>query len=833
MGKTLSEYNFHEIEKKWQRRWHESGVHEAGEDPGKKKYYCLEMLPYPSGAIHMGHVRNYSIGDLIARYMRRKGFNVLHPIGWDSLGMPAENAAIQKKVQPREWTGKNIAVMKKQLLRMGFSYAWKREIATYLPSYYRWNQWIFLRMMEKGLVYRQQGMVNWCPSCRTVLANEQVESGACWRCDTPNEVRYLNQWFLKITDYAERLLQNLDLLEEWPRKVVTMQRNWIGRSDGIIVDFAVEGSEEKIPVFTTRVDTIFGCTFLVISPEHPIIDKICDTDTPAFREIRQKLQRKDATEMASSLTEKTGHPIGRMAVNPYNREKIPVFMANFVVMDYGTGAVMSVPAHDQRDYEFAEKYGVPIRRVIRPADGNDSQPLTEAFTEKGVLADSGEFSGLSSEDAIKAMTTHGEKRGFGRRHRDYRLKDWGISRQRFWGTPIPVIHCDACGMVPVPYEDLPVLLPDHVEMGGEGGSPLDHLPSFVDTACPVCGAPAKRETDTMDTFFDSCWYLLRYLSPEEKTLPFTREASGYWMPVDLYIGGIEHAVMHLLYFRFFSMVLKDLGLVSYEEPVRKLLTQGMVIKDGDKMSKSKGNVVDPDELIEKYGSDTARLFMLFASPPERDLDWSEKGIEGCYKFLKRVYRTVDESESVIKNAAPFSESMTLGDLTQDQKVIIQKTHETIQSVTVDIEKRLHFNTAISAIMELVNEISRFRNLKDSSGTGGSVLREAVLTVISLLSPFAPHLAEELWDRCGRTEALSFRPWPVCREDLMRKDAVSIVVQINGKKRAELEVSPPDIDEARLLEDYVLAEERVKRHLEGKQIRKTIYVPGKLVNLVVQ
>lgn len=830
----MPEYNPGEIEQKWQTRWREAGMHEVEEDPEKRKYYCLVMLPYPSGAIHMGHVRNYSIGDLIARYMRRRGFNVLHPIGWDSLGLPAENAAIERGVQPREWTQNNIAVMKKQLQRMGFSYAWQREIATYLPGYYRWNQWIFLKMMERGLVYRKRGMVNWCPECKTVLANEQVESGVCWRCATPNEVKYLNQWFLKITDYSDRLLRNLDTLDGWPRRVVTMQRNWIGRSEGVIVDFPVAGSEEKIPVFTTRVDTIFGCTFIVMSPGHPLLDRICDTDSPELQDIRKNLQRKDATEMMASVTEKIGYPTGRMAVNPYTREEIPIFLANFVVMEYGTGAVMSVPAHDQRDFEFARKYDIPIPRVIHPHGSEpDDGPLTGAFTEKGLLSHSGRFSGMSSEEAIDAMTDYAIEHGFGRRHTDYRLKDWGISRQRFWGTPIPVIYCEGCGTVPVPYENLPVVLPEKVEMTGEGGSPLSYMPEFLHTACPGCGGPATRETDTMDTFFDSCWYLLRYLSPDSTDTPFTREAADYWMPVDLYIGGIEHAVMHLLYFRFFSMVLKDLGLVSYEEPVTKLLTQGMVIKDGDKMSKSKGNVVEPEALIARYGADTARLFTLFASPPDRDLDWSDRGIEGCYKFLKRVHRLTLESEEVIRQAAPITESITLSELTQSQKKIVQKAHETIRQVTIDIEERLHFNTAISAIMELVNEITRFSGQGSFSKEDGMVLREAMLTVLSLISPFAPHLAEELWERCGQRETLAFHPWPVFREDFIKKESVPIVIQVNGKKRAEVEVSPPDIDKDTLLNTYVFSQKSVQRHIQGKNVVKTIYVPGKLVNLVVK
>ena len=692
----MSGYNFQDIEKKWQKKWADSLIFEARKDRTKKKNYSLEMLPYPSGKIHMGHVRNYMIGDVIARSKRRKGFNVLHPMGWDALGMPAENAAIQNKVQPYDWTWENIRAMKGQMDRLGLSYDWSREIATCEPEYYRWNQWFFIRLYEKGLAYRKKGTVNWCPSCQTVLANEQVVNGRCWRCDTEVTTEQLDQWYFKITDYAERLLTGLETLKEWPEKVITMQRNWIGKSKGAYIDFALEQSTEKIRVFTTRIDTIYGATFVVLAPEHPLLISIFSKTNPELKEQARKLRQEQMLQGKKEL-EKKGFFTGTYAVNPFNKERIPIWVANYVLMDYGTGAIMAVPAHDQRDQEFARKYGIPEIPVVQNPDG------TIAADGYGIVFNSGPYTGLSSQEAQEQMTEKAEKEGFGNAATTYKIKDWGVSRQRFWGTPIPMIHCPKDGIVPVPDDQLPVILPRHINITGEKGSPLAHVPEFVNVKCPKCGGPARRDTDTMDTFVDSNWYFYRYCSPHDDKEMFDRDEVRYWMPIDLYIGGVEHAILHLIYCRFFSYLFHDMGMIDFEEPIQRLFTQGMVIKDGAKMSKSKGNVVSPEDLIEKFGADTARLFSLFAAPPEKELEWNDQAVEGTFRFLNRVWKLVTQH---------LEENLPIGkydwvSATEPQKALIRKMHQTIRKVTGEIDERMHQNTAISAIMELVNATNDF------------------------------------------------------------------------------------------------------------------------------
>ena len=819
-------YDFKKIEEKWQKRWWEERVFEVSEDPGKKKYYCLEMLPYPSGDIHMGHVRNYSIGDVIARYFFMKGYNVLHPIGWDALGLPAENAAIKHGIHPAEWTMKNIERMRGQLRRLGFSYAWEREVNTSLPDYYRWNQWFFLKMWERGLVYRKLGRVNWCPSCQTVLANEQVEGGRCWRCDSEVEERELPQWFFRITAYAEELLADIDTLKDWPERVKTMQRNWIGKSVGARISFPVSSSDIEIEVFTTRIDTIYGATFLLLSPEHPVIPELVrgkKEESEVLHFVSRERKIPYFLRKAETL-EKEGVFTGAYAVNPFSGERIPIFVANYILMDYGTGAVMAVPAHDERDFEFARKYQLPIRIVVKPKDGELApEGLEKAFTEYGVLIDSGEFSGLSSEEAIARMTEYAEEKGFGKRSVDYRLKDWGISRQRYWGTPIPMIHCPKCGVVPVPYEDLPVVLPRDVEFSGVGGNPLDKVPEFVETTCPKCGGKAKRETDTMDTFVDSSWYFIRYTDPKIEDAPINVSAASYWLPVDIYIGGVEHAVMHLLYFRFFTKVLRDLGFLEISEPAVRLLTQGMVIKDGAKMSKSKGNVVDPDEMIDRYGADTVRLFILFAAPPERDLEWSDFGVEGAYRFLIRVWRLVNRF-------LPELEKEAGGEPSPEAVKLRRKLHQTIKRVMVDIEERLHFNTAISAIMELVNEFYDYGEKGSKTPGDIPILKEALESLVLILSPFAPHIAEELWERMGHKESLAHHPFPSYDPELAKEELITIVVQVNGKLRGRLEVAEDTSEEE--IKELALSLPKVRSYVEGSKVRRVVYVPKKLINIVV-
>jgi len=825
---SMTAYDPQAIEVKWQKTWEEKGLYRAKEDPDKKKYYCLEMFPYPSGRLHMGHVRNYSIGDVIARYKRMTGWNVIHPMGWDAFGLPAENAAIKNKIPPRTWTWDNIAYMRDELKRLGFSYDWDREVATCHPEYYRWTQWIFLQCYKKGLVYKQKAPVNWCPNCATVLANEQVVQGLCERCDTAVEKRSLSQWFFRITDYADRLLENLDKLTGWPDRVKMMQANWIGRSEGAEILFPIKGTDRSLAVFTTRPDTLFGATYMVMAPEHEWVDEII-AGRPNEAEIRafiDRVTRQDEITRTAADKDKEGIFTGAYCVNPINGEEIPIYLGDYVLAGYGTGAIMAVPAHDQRDFEFARKYGIGVRVVIQGDELLDPDTMQEAYTGPGTVVNSGPYSGMSSEAAWEGIIEELESKGVGKHKVNYRLRDWLISRQRYWGVPIPIVNCEACGAVPVPDHALPVLLPLDVQFRPSGQSPLVELDEFVQAECPNCGGPAKRETDTMDTFVDSSWYFLRYADPKNETLPFDRKAADYWMPVDQYIGGIEHAILHLMYARFFTMVLSDLGLVSVDEPFENLLTQGMVLKDGAKMSKSKGNVVDPDHIIQKYGADTARLFILFAAPPERDLEWSDAGVEGSYRFLNRVYRLVAATAPDIRDARPHVDS---NGMDAEARTLRRLVHSTIKRVTEDIERRMHFNTAISAIMELVNGIHAYRE-QPAEKQDRSVLREAVETVVVLLAPFAPHLTEELWHGLGHTGSIHEQAWPDYDRDAVTVDEIELVVQVNGKVRDRLTV-PVDADEE---EVRAMAVElpKVKEFTNGKTVRKVIVVPKRLVNIVV-
>jgi len=832
-------YNPEKVELKWQKYWAENNLHKTGSEPDKKKFYCLEMFPYPSGKIHMGHVRNYAIGDVIARYKKMRGFNVLHPMGWDAFGLPAENAAINQGVHPAKWTYDNIDYMKNQLNRMGLSYDWEREVLTCSPEYYKWNQWFFLKMYEKGLAYRKSSFVNWCPSCATVLANEQVIDSKCWRCDSIVVQKELEQWFLKITHYAEELLQACDSLKGWPESVVLMQKNWIGKSEGLETDFAIDGMDEKIRIFTTRADTLFGATFVCLAPGHELSEKLV-TDKEALEKVK---------EHYGKMEQKVGLFTGHYAINPVNGEKIPIYVANFVLMEYGTGAIMSVPAHDQRDFDFAKQYGLPIKTVVVP-EGKEKISLDEAYEEDGVLVDSGEFTGLKSAEARVAIAKSLEEKGLGKRVVNYRLRDWGISRQRYWGTPIPIIYCDKCGTVPVPEADLPVILPENVKFKGTGGSPLKELEDFINVNCPKCGGRAKRETDTMDTFVDSSWYFFRYCMPKDDIDLTSRPPEfDYWMPVDQYIGGVEHAVLHLLYSRFFTRVMRDLGLTDLSEPFENLLTQGMVcketlkcpehgwllpeeVKDGkcikcgsavesgrvEKMSKSKKNVVDPDHLINKYGADTARLFSLFAAPPEKDLEWSDKGVEGTYRFLHRVWNIVYQNLEKLKEAKGTE---------PDMNALLRKTHQTIKRVTNDIEREYHFNTAIAAMMELVNEISSF---KPKSDKDWGTFRFAVETVLLLLSPFSPHIAEELWETLGNSPSIFNKPWPSWDEEIAKEEEIELVIQVNGKVRAKLMI-PAGLPEEEI-KQKALNEPKIKALTDEKPIKKIFVIRGRLLNIVI-
>ncbi len=821
-------YPFNQIEQKWQQHWQESGIHRSVESPGREKYYILEMLPYPSGRLHMGHVRNYSIGDAVARYKRMQGLNVLHPIGWDSFGLPAENAAIKHDIHPEKWTLENIAYMKAQMKKLGFSYDWDREVATCLPEYYRWNQWFFLKMFERGLVYKKKATVNWCDSCQTVLANEQVVNGACWRDGSQVIQKELTQWFIKITDYAEELLRDLDTLPDWPDRVRTMQQNWIGRSEGANVLFPIDGLDEKIEIFTTRIDTIYGASSIMLSPTHPLVERLLDNH-PQQAQLRHKLDdmiQKIHQDRLFADTTKEGIFLEREAINPFNGEKLPIWVANFILMGYGTGAIMAVPAHDARDNEFAHKYDLPIRPVIQaPAELSQDETL---YTGDGILINSGEWSGMTSADAQTAMSRFAADNQFGQATTTFRIRDWGISRQRYWGTPIPVIYCDQCGIVPVPEDQLPVLLPpmDHIDY--RGGSPLENIPSFVNTRCPRCGSVAHRDTDTMDTFIDSSWYYLRYTDAHIDTAPVDRAKIDYWFPVDLYIGGIEHAVGHLIYTRFWWKMMRDLGLIEGNEPVSRLLTQGMVIKDGAKMSKSLGNIVDPDLLIEKYGADTSRLFILFASPPEKDLDWSDQGIEGCYRFLNRVYRIVSRHLDWI---AGYPDVTVSESQTENQLRLLRKMHQTIDKVTRDIEERLQFNTAIAACMELTNELYWMDNQGLDSEADKQIFYQAVRSLVLLLAPFVPHISEELWHQTGHDVPVLETGWPVADSRFLSTETVELPVMINGKLRTRVEVAPEAEEED--VRALVLEQPRVQSELSSGTLKKLIYVKGKVVNLIIR
>lgn len=821
----MTTYNFKEIERKWQQHWRNNDIFSNynNENP---KYYVLEMFPYPSGKIHMGHVRNYSIGDVIARYKKMQGYNVLHPMGWDAFGLPAENAAIKNGIHPAIWTEKNIKEMKEQLKTLGLSYDWGREVTTCNEDYYKWTQWLFLQFYKKGLAYKKESRVNWCPSCETVLANEQVVAGKCERCDSIVGKKMLNQWYFKITDYAEKLLQDIELLDGWPNKVKIMQENWIGKSTGAEIEFKIEDFSESLRVFTTRPDTIFGATYMVLAPEHPYVKELVrgtELETKV-NDFVEELQHLSDIERTATDTEKKGLFIGRYCINPLSGARIPIYIANYVLVDYGTGAIMAVPAHDQRDLDFARKYNIDVIPVIKPEDANEFTIKDEAYSEEGIMINSGEFNGLKSKDAFNKICDLLDNTGKGKRTVSYRLRDWLLSRQRYWGTPIPIIYCEKCGIVPVDEKDLPVKLPLDVKFTGAGLSPLTTSESFVHTICPKCGGEAKRETDTMDTFVDSSWYFLRYTDANNKNNVFDKDAANYWMSVDQYIGGVEHAILHLLYSRFFAKVLKDLDLIDTEEPFKNLLTQGMVLKDGAKMSKSKGNTVSPEEIIEKYGADTARLFVLFAAPPERDLEWSDQGVEGCSRFLNRVWRLVDEAVS--NNMLDDLDTP----LTKEDKDLKYMIHKTIKRVTEDIEERFNFNTAVSGIMELVNELYKYKETNKET-LNASLYKQGIRTLILLLSPFAPHISEELWEIIGYKDSIYFEKWPKYDEEAILRDEVEIVIQINGKVREKLLVPANSSKEE--LEKIASENEKIKMFVEGKQIVKIIAVPKKLVNIVVK
>ena len=824
-------YQPKKIEEKWQRIWEEGKSFRVSENSRLPKYYLLEMFPYPSGQIHMGHVRNYSIGDVIARYKRMRGYNVLHPMGWDAFGLPAENAAIERGVHPAKWTMENIAYMRDQLKKMGFSYDWEREFATCDESYYRWEQLFFIEMFRRGLAYKKLSTVNWCEKCRTVLANEQVEGGRCWRCEQEVGVRELEQWFFRTTAYAEELLGELDHLTGWPEKVLAMQRNWIGKSVGAEILFPLMGREEALNVFTTRQDTVYGATFVSLAVEHPLALEL-SRSTPQERTVREfveRIQRINQTRRGADEAEKEGLFTGAYCMNPFTGEKIPIYLANFVLMEYGTGAVMAVPAHDQRDFEFARKYGLPVRVVIQPQGKRiKAEEMAEAFVEDGVMVSSGPFTGLRSSEGREKLAAYLEEKGWGKKDIRYRLRDWGISRQRYWGAPIPILYCDSCGALPVPEAELPVVLPKDVEFSGEGGSPLAKLPEFFKASCPKCGGPARRETDTMDTFVESSWYFARYACPDEQGAPLDKARVAYWMPVDQYIGGIEHAVLHLLYARFFTKVLRDLGWIALGEPFTNLLTQGMVIKDGAKMSKSKGNVVDPDFLIERYGADTARLFALFAAPPEKDLDWSDQGVEGAYRFLTRLWRFVSHYRDALASAASDLDPKELSPTLRELR---RQIHRTIKKVTDDIEGRFHFNTAIAAVMELFNALSLAGKDESIWKDGTPLIKGGVETLVVLLYPFVPHMASELWESLGHRNSLEEIRWPGYSEEALEEERWLIVVQVDGRVRGRITV-PADASNE-FIEAEALADPKVKGFLHGKEIQRVIQVPRRLVNIVLE
>ncbi|MGH9511037.1 MAG: leucine--tRNA ligase [Terriglobales bacterium] len=863
-------YDAQRIESKWFERWQQDPSLYAAEPKSlKPKYYVLEMLPYPSGALHMGHVRNYAIGDALARYMWMNGYNVLHPMGWDSFGLPAENAAISNNTPPREWTLRNIANMKAQMKRLGFAYDWSREVTTCLPDYYRWNQWFFIKLFERGLAYRKKSLVNWCPKCCTVLANEQVVNGRCWRHeDTVVEQRELEQWFLRITQYADELLRDLQKLDGWPEKVKTMQRNWIGRSEGTLVDFKLDGAVDPatstITVFTTRVDTIFGATSVQLAPQHPLVTRLTKNNDLLRADVDQLIAEQRKAREVGDIGEIEKHGVNsrRYAINPYNGERIPIWIANYILMDYGTGAIMSVPAHDERDYEFAKKYKLEIRLVILPQNSDPEETAVEPklpfTTMDGILVNSGQFSGLSCTNAVRKMSEHAESSGFGKAAVTYRLKDWGISRQRYWGTPIPILYCEKDGIVPVPEKDLPVLLPENMDVTLTGGSPLSRVPEFVNTACPKCGGLARRETDTMDTFVDSSWYFYRYTDARNDKAPFDSQIAAYWFGdhgIDQYIGGVEHAILHLIYSRFWTKFMRDMGIVKNEEPVARLFTQGMVTYQGAAMSKSRGNVVSPDEMVARYGADSARLYVLFAGPPDRDIDWQDSGIEGIHRFLSRVYRFVarHSANPIVETQLAASPDQTLQDdglVTPEARRIQRKLHQTIKRVSDDFRGRWHFNTCISAIMELVNELyahedgmtredrvartrperSRMGPLR-ADGSNAAFLAKVQRDLVLLLAPFAPYLAHELWEMLGEKGSLLRAPWPKYDAALAKEEEVEIPVQINGKLRGVIVVTADASEEA--IREGALADEKIKTVISGKQIVKIIVVPGKLVNIVVR
>jgi leucyl-tRNA synthetase len=841
-------YDPQKIEAKWQKRWEEQRLFEAEKAPGRKKYYVLEMFPYPSGALHMGHVRNYTLGDALARYMWMKGYNVLHPIGWDAFGLPAENAAIKHQRPPADWTFSNIATMRGQLKRLGISYDWRREITTCVPEYYRWNQWFFLEMFKRGLAYRKKSRVNWCPECETVLANEQVIDGCCWRHEqTPVSERELEQWFLKITNYAEELAQNLGKLPGWPERVVAVQQNWFGRSLGTEVDFAVPELGEPIRIFTTRVDTIFGCTAVFLAPDHPTVEKLI-ARSKSSEKLRGDVDRIKASAARARVEvnlEKQGADTGFTAKNPYNGESVPIWIANFVLMGYGTGAVMAVPAHDQRDFEFCTTYGLPIRTVIvperaglaPPEGGAASSAPTAAFVEYGTLVNSGPYDGLTSEQALERMTRDAETRGFGKGTIQYRLRDWGISRQRYWGTPIPIVYCDACGIVPVPEKDLPILLPSDVEFTGRGQSPLAQHAEFVRVNCPKCGGTGRRETDTMDTFVDSSWYFYRYTDPKISTAPIDKATVEYWFPVDQYIGGINQANLHLIYMRFFTMVMRDIGLVSFSEPVARLFTQGMVLKGGTAMSKSKGNVVDPTEMCGQYGADTVRLYILFAAPPDRDVEWSDTGIEGASRFLSRVYRLVAKHAEKLR---PIVGLGTKGDgnprwgaarLGPEERRLLRKAHQVLRHVTEDMEDRWHYNTDIALSMELANALSELAGDFEAGRVRPEIFKASLEHLALVLSLFVPHFAEELWEGLGHSEPTLRVCWPAYDPELAAEDELEIPVQVNGKLRARVRVAADASEND--IRQRAMAEQKVAQHINGRPVIKVIVVPQKLVNIVVK
>ena len=822
-------YQFKEIETKWQKIWAEEDAFRTTEDENKEKFYVLEMFPYPSGKLHMGHVRNYSIGDVIARFKKMAGYNVLHPMGYDSFGLPAENAAIQNNVEPAKWTYENMDEMDRQLASMGLSYDWDRKVATCKPDYYRWMQWIFIQFYKKGLAYKKDNPVNWCPSCSTVLANEQVVDGKCERCHTEVTKKNLSQWYLKITDYADRLLDNLDKLEGWPDKVKTMQRNWIGKSYGANINFKIKDSDKVLEVFTTRADTLFGATYMVMSPEHPYVEELVagSEAEEAVKKYQEEVRHKSDIERTSTTGEKTGVFIGRYAVNPVNNKEIPIYISDYVLMGYGTGAIMAVPAHDQRDFDFAKKFGLEIIPVVDPENPEiDLYNLKEAFVAEGNMINSGRFDGMNNIEAIPAMIDWLNEQGIGDKTVNFRLRDWLISRQRYWGTPIPMIWCDDCGWVPEKEENLPVLLPEDVEFTGKGESPIASSKTFIDTVCPVCGKPAKREIDTMDTFLDSSWYFLRYTDPHNENLPFSKEKSDYWMNVDQYIGGVEHAILHLMYARFFQMFLHDIGMSDVEEPFENLLTQGMVIKDGAKMSKSLGNVVSPAEIQDRYGSDTARLFILFAAPPEKELDWSDEGVEGSFRFLNRVYRLVYDYINEIR-----AEGTTEGEIrisSDEDKSLNFMMNTTIKKVTEDAGGRFNFNTAIASIMELVNEMYKYKQHADINLP---LFNKAVETLVTILNPFTPHIAEELWSQLGHEERLYNVSWPAYDESALVLDEVEVVIQINGKLKERIQL--PNDTEKEVAIEAAKQLERIKEETEGKDIVKIIFVPNKIINFVVK